>query len=292
MRYPKPAITFEEQLDILQQRGLTVSDRDRALHWLRHISYYRLSAYYLPFKEGDAFRPGTDFDDIAGLYIFDRKLRLLVLDAVERIEVAVRTSITYEIAHAYGPFGHVDSTNFSPQFNHVRFIEELATEEERARETFASHFRNKYTSEPHLPVWMATELLSFGTISRLFKALAPELKQRISSEYCVDEQFLASWLHALTYLRNVCAHHKRLWNRHFAIKPRFPSRSLAWPHGVPDNGRMYGMLVVLQHMLAIASPRCQWRARLFELFDVHPRVPLDSMQIPGDWRAKKLWRSD
>ncbi|MEO7149850.1 MAG: Abi family protein [Rhodanobacteraceae bacterium] len=122
MRYLKPALTFEEQLDLLHQRGLIVCDADRALHWLRNISYYRLSAYCLPFKDGDAFRPGIAFDDIAGLYIFDRKLRLLVLDAIERIEVAVRTAVTYEIAHAHGPFGHTDPANFAPGFDHARFM--------------------------------------------------------------------------------------------------------------------------------------------------------------------------
>ena len=77
MHYDKPALTFEEQLELLRQRGLEVADPERAIRWLRHVSYYRLSAYCLPFKEGEAFRPGTDFDDVAGLYIFDRKLRLL-----------------------------------------------------------------------------------------------------------------------------------------------------------------------------------------------------------------------
>jgi abortive infection bacteriophage resistance protein len=133
-------------------------------------------------------------------------------------------------------------------------MDELEIEEGRAQETFASHFRSKYTAEPHLPIWMAAELLSFGTISKLYKTgLAPAIKQRIAAAYGVDAQFLASWIHSLSYVRNVCAHHKRLWNRTLGIKPRFPSRSITWPHLVPDNARLYGTLVVLRHMLAIAS---------------------------------------
>lgn len=290
MHYSKPALTFDEQLDLLRQRGLSIPDADRAMRWLVKVSYYRLSAYFLPFKDGDTFLAGTDFNDVAGLYIFDRKLRLLVLDAIERIEVAIRTAMTYEIAHAYGAFGHADPENFAPSFEHGRFMSELDVEETRAKETFASHFRQKYTSEPHLPVWMATELLSLGTVSKLYGALAPALKQRIAATYGVDEQFLRSWLHALNYLRNVCAHHKRLWNRQFAIRPRFPSRSLAWPHHVPDNSRLYGMLVVLRHMLRVTSPGCRWRERLWELLDAHPTVPMDAMKIPPDWRSRGLWR--
>ncbi|PKM16719.1 MAG: hypothetical protein CVV12_01190 [Gammaproteobacteria bacterium HGW-Gammaproteobacteria-2] len=290
MHYPKRALSYSDQLAQLQRRGLQVDDPVRALHWLQHVSYYRLSAYFLPFKDSEDFRPGTEFDDVAGLYIFDRKLRLLLLDAIERIEVALRTAITYEIGHAYGPFGHTDSANFSPRFNHAKFMEELGKEERRAKETFAAHFRRKYTAEPHLPVWMATELLSFGTVSMLYGGLAPAIKRRIASKYGIPDSHFASWMHALSYVRNVCAHHKRLWNRQMGIKPQLPSRSTAWPHDVLDNGRLYCILVVLQHMLKVVSPRCHWRDRLFELFDMHPNVPLTAMQIPNGWRTKAIWR--
>lgn len=291
MRYAKPALSFDQQLSLLRERGLTIHDPDRALHWLRNVSYYRLSAYCLPFKDGDAFRPGTKFDDIAGLYIFDRKLRLQVLDAIERIEVAIRTAVTFEIAHAHGAFGHADPANFAPGFDHARFMAELGTEELRAKETFAAHFRRKYNEEPHLPVWMATELLSIGTISKLYQSLEPKIRQRIAAAYGVDAQFLISWLHALTYIRNVCAHHKRLWNRQLAIRPRFPSRSLAWPHQVPDNGRLYAVLVVLQHMLRVVSPHCHWRERLFGLLAEHPNAPLEAMKFSVDWQRLALWRN-
>ncbi len=120
MRYDKPALTFDEQLALLQQRGLHVPDTARARHWLQRVSYYRLSAYFLPFKHGELFRAGTDFDDVAGLYVFDRKLRLLVLDAIERIEVAMRTAVTYEVGHRFGAFGHTDPANFSPHFEHTK----------------------------------------------------------------------------------------------------------------------------------------------------------------------------
>ena len=290
MHYAKPALTFEDQLDLLRNRGLTVRDQERALRWLHSVSYYRLSAYCLPFKDGETFRLGTDFNDIAGLYIFDRKLRLLVLDAIERVEVAIRTAVTYEIAHAYDPFGHTDPANFAPGFDHMRFMAELQDEERRARETFASHFRQKYPEEQYLPVWMATELLSFGTISKLFQSLQPSIRQTIAASYIVDAQSLGSWLHALTYVRNVCAHHKRLWNRALAIRPRFPSRSLDWPHHVPDNGKIYAVLVVLRHLLRIVSPGSLWRERLFELLHAHPDVSLDPMKFAPEWQQKSLWR--
>ena len=290
MRYSKQALSFPDQLSQLQQRGLHVADPARAVHWLQRVSYYRLSAYCLPFKDGENFRPETEFNDIAGLYIFDRKLRLLVLDAIERIEVALRTAITYEIGHVYGSFGHADPANFSPGFDHAKFMAELSQEERRSRETFVAHFRGKYTSERHLPVWMATELLSFGTVSLLYKALRPAIKRSIATEYGVSDRNLASWLHALSYIRNVCAHHKRLWNRELAVKPQFPTRSRAWPHVVQGNQRLYCILVVLQHMLKVVAPRCHWRSRLIALLGEHPNVSLAAMQIPVDWRTRGIWR--
>lgn len=290
MRYLKPALTFDQQLDLLRQRGLTVHDPARALRWLRSVSYYRLSAYFLPFKDGEQFRPEADFNEIAGLYIFDRKLRLLVLDAIERIEVAIRTSVTYAIGHGYGAFGHTDPANFAPGLDHPRFMDGLLNEEQRAKETFASHYRKQYTEEPHLPVWMATELLSLGTISKLYQSLDPRLKQKVAAPYNVDAQFLVSWLHTLTYVRNVCAHHKRLWNRHLAIKPRFPSRSLAWPHQVPDNGRLYAVLVVLRHMMMVNSPNSKWAGRLHDLLAAHPAVPQAAVGFPSGWQKLATWR--
>lgn len=293
MRYLKPPLTFDQQLDLLRQRGLTVHDPARALRWLRSVSYYRLSAYFPPFKDGEQFCPEVDFNEIAGLYIFDRKLRLLVLDAIERIEVAIRTSVTYEIGHAYGTFGHTDPANFAPKFDHQRFMRELLDEERRAKETketFALHYRKQYAEETHLPVWMATELLSFGTISRLYQSLHPKLKQKVAAPYDVDAQFLVSWLHTLTYVRNVCAHHKRLWNRHFAIKPRFPSHNPAWPHQVPDNKKLYAVLIVLRHMMMVNSPNSKWAGRLHDLLAAHPTVPQSAMGFPTGWQKLATWR--
>jgi abortive infection bacteriophage resistance protein len=289
MRYAKPALTFEQQIDLLQGRGLAIPDRPRAKHWLGHISYYRLSAYLLPFKDGDTFRPGTTFDSVAGLYIFDRKLRLILLDAIERVEVALRTCLTYELSHAHGVFGHTDSRNFEPRFRHDRFMEQLAKAEADSKETFVSHYRRKYTSERHLPVWMATELLSLGQLSRLYEASHPNVKRAFARDLNAGDRVVASWLHTLSYVRNVCAHHSRLWNRELAIKPVLPRLTPAWPYRVPSNERLYCVLVILRHTLMRISPRCLWHERLLALFDGHPEVSLDAMQIPADWRTAPLW---
>ncbi len=273
----------------MQDRGLTIRDRGRALRWLEKISYYRLSAYFLPFKQDDAFVPGTEFNDIAGLYIFDRKLRLLVLDAIERVEVAVRTAITYEISRTYGSFGHIDPANFDPRYRHAELLRDIRTEEARAGETFVQHFRNKYTSEPDLPVWMATELLSFGAISLMYRYMPPALKSSIARPFGVPDSFFARWLHSLSYVRNVCAHHKRLWNREFAIRPPLPTRTVAWAATIPDTGRMYCALAILRHLLIVVSPGCLWKTRLEALLAQHPQVSRQAMGFDPNWQSRSLW---
>jgi abortive infection bacteriophage resistance protein len=294
MRYNKPALTFDQQYDLLLDRGLIIQDRLRAQRWLRHISYYRFSAYFVPFKVAhDRFATGTTFDQVAGSYIFDRKLRLILMDAIERLEVALRTGLTYGISHQYGPFGHVDPLNFDARFDHEEFMEELAQAEEQSRESFLTHYRNKYVAEDHLPLWMASELLSFGRLSRVFKNTHPDVKKSFARRLDVpDVKIISSWLHTLNYVRNVCAHHSRLWNREIAVKPILPRASPAWPYQVPGTDRLYQVLVIIRHALVRTWPQCRWRERLFELFDQHPSTDLAAMQIPTDWRTVPPWTGD
>ena len=274
MDYRKPALSFEAQLHQLKERGLAVADEAGALRWLSQVSYYRLSAYSLPLRRDDRFVAGTDFGDIVVLYDFDRRLRLLMLDAIERIEVSVRTALTYEIAHAYGPFGHVEPLNFDPAFRHARFMGELAREEARAKETFAEHFRSKYTSEVHLPIWMATELISFGALSQLYAHASPAIRRRVASRYGVPENIVGNWLHVLSYVRNVCAHHKRLWNRVLAIRPMIPRNDQVLS-GLPiNNQRFASILAVSVHLLQRIAPASAWPSRVGELFEESPFVPL------------------
>jgi abortive infection bacteriophage resistance protein len=289
MRYQKPALTYEQQFDLIVSRGLNVEDRLRLIRWLKHVSYYRLSAYFKPFKTEDWFNEEATFNLVAGLYIFDRKLRLVLLDAIERIEVAIRTDLTYEITHKYGPFGHMRSSNFDPRFDHAALVKELLQAEGDSRESFVTHFRKKYNKEPDLPLWMASELLSFGRVSKLYRACIPDIKRKIASRYNVHDSILITWFHSLSYVRNVCAHHSRLWNRELAIKPSIPNVSRAWPYQVPNNDRLYVMLVIVRHCLLITNPRCKWRERLFKLFDEHPEIDLSAMGIPKDWRNLMPW---
>jgi abortive infection bacteriophage resistance protein len=291
MRYEKPARVFESQLDLLVGRGLTVANRLVAIRWLKNVSYYRLSAYMLPFKAAgvEAFIPGTTFEQITDLYRFDRRLRLILLEAIERIEIALRAAVTYELAICKGPFAHTERRNFDCRFDHQKMLDEIATMERDSNETFVVHYRDKYFSEPHLPIWMATELLSFGYLSRMYAAVEPAIKNKFARGFDVDKMYVQNWTHVLNYVLNVCAHHCRLWNRELAIKPRLPAVARNWPYGEVPNDRLYSVLVIVRHSLSRLFPNTGWHRRLFALFDEFPQVPRERMGIPENWREIAPW---
>ncbi len=149
--YSKPPLTFEEQLNRLIERGLIANDKSFAISKLSTISYYRLSAYWYPFRQrnsdskvADTFSPNTTFEKCFSLYEFDRKLRLLALDAIERIEVTIRTKITYFLAHSYGAFGYRNPKNFHPKFFHERWWADVEREADRSGDEFVTHYKKEY----------------------------------------------------------------------------------------------------------------------------------------------------
>ena len=245
MKYSKPHLPYEDQVDLLIRRGLGCPDKASALFWLKRIGYYRLSAYFIPFKDAATgnFRPGTTFEQIIDLYRFDADLRRLVREALDRIEISVRAVITYEIGKDLGVFGYADAANFAATFNHADFMRILRREEGRSTEVFIGHYRTKYTSEPELPVWMATELISFGALSKMYEHLRTSLRKKIAREFNQPQPVFVSWVHALTAIRNVCAHHSRLWNRELAVKPELP---VAWKASGIGNDRFYVIALIIR----------------------------------------------
>jgi abortive infection bacteriophage resistance protein len=288
--YRKPALSLQDQLGKLKMRGMVFADEGVAIQWLSTISYYRLSAYFYPFKQADeSFAQGTSFETIRMLYSFDRKLRLLMLDAIERIEIALRTAITYHLSMKLGAFAHCRPEAFQTGFRHTDFMEEVRYAEAQSYETFVRHFRAKYTTERDLPIWMATELLSFGVVSRLLAYLRGDVLKQVARAFNTTEIFLASWMHSLSYVRNVCAHHGRFWNRRLTVKPKLPSAKPWFPYIVERNDSVYSVLVVVHHLLKAIAPTEQWANMVVDAFDQYPEVPLSSVGMPLDWKARHPW---
>lgn len=293
--FDKPALSLDEQLELLSSRGLVIQDPSHALHYLRYIGYYRLSGYFRPFQypndPAHTFQAGTTFNQVLQLYIFDRKLRLLVMDAMERIEVAVRSAISNVMSQEYGAHWYLKRDLFSQQFAFSDFLETVRKEtgyyNKNRQNVFCRHYYNSY-SEPELPPsWMVMEVISFGTLSQVYSHLTNKEDQKaISKEFGLHYTILISWLHALTYLRNMCAHHERLWNRVFTIKPK---KAKKFAEHFRDNTRFYAQAAVINVFLRVIADGSSWQKRLKELLEEYPEIDTKKMGFPEGWAQHAFW---
>jgi abortive infection bacteriophage resistance protein len=227
MKYEKAPLPVDAQIDRLVSRGLLVEDRARAEASLLAISYYRLSGYFVPFErrrgEVHEFRPGTRFEDIVDLYTFDHKLRILVFDALERIETAFRTQLIYRLSLAHGGWWFENEALFYNPESRAHFLEELDREVNRSKEIFIRHYHERYGNPPRPPAWISFEVVSLGQLSKLFRNLRPsDAKKQVAAYFGVGAPVLESWLECLTNIRNTCAHHARLWNKTLVTRPKMP----------------------------------------------------------------------
>lgn len=295
VKYAKPPLTLQQQVALLVARGMA-GDPALMLQRLSVVNYYRLSGYWHPFKQSDSsFHPGTNFDAVWRRYVFDRKLRLLVIDAIERIEVTVRTQLAYLHALTSGdPFAYAVDQAALPGLNQDdrdRFLYDLQHETSASKETFAEHFRNRYGDQhAHMPVWMAAEVMTFGCMLTFYRGSPPQIKKDIAAVFGVHDVVLSSWLFALNVVRNVCAHHGRLWNRELRIKPKIPDRNLAWHQPVEiDNSRLFGVMTLCKHCLNRVAPQSHWPDRWHSLLREFPDVPRRNMGMPDNWQNCPIW---
>jgi abortive infection bacteriophage resistance protein len=293
MEYTKPALTYEQQADQLIARGL-IADREHLINSLKSVNYYRLSGYWFPFREypKDNFKTGTRFETIWRRYAFDRRLRLLVMDGIERFEIALRTDVTYHISHTHGAFGYAQPRalpNLAPD-DHARLMTALRTEYGKSKEAFAIHFSTKYGDEHDgLPIWMVTELMTMGQLFTLVRGLPKGMLKSIAKSYSLAAPVLFSWLGTLHAVRNICAHHSRLWNKELGYKPTFPE-SPEWtsPVAVSDR-RIFGVLTILKYMMDRIAPQSSWPQRLVQLIGEYPEIPRRDMGFADNWMDVPMW---
>ncbi|NEX60196.1 Abi family protein [Noviherbaspirillum galbum] len=321
--YKKPHLSYQQQLDLLKQRGLTISNEQDALRMLEVLGYYRLSGYLYPFRKFpalgttpfrrlDEFIAGTTFQHAVDLYHFDSELKLLIMSAIEKIEVAVRAKIAYHMG-GVDPFCYANPVHLDPKFSKLRFHrvsgdpmpsyfdewqKKFGENFTRSNEEFINHFRSNYA--PPLPIWIAIEVWDFGLLSRFYAGLLHADRIAVTPHFGLgsEESLFASWLRALNYLRNVCAHHSRLWNRSLVDQPKSPKRGMipkldhivGQPHAMLH---LYGILCILQHLLKQIDSNNVWGEKLKRLLATFPTLPavatLHAMGFPANWHNEALW---
>ncbi len=292
--YTKPPLTYAEQITQLQARGLEIINTPRATHLLESISYYRLSGYWYPMlvdKSNHVFKPNSTFQNSFNLYCFDRRLRVFIIRELEKIEVSIRAKMIYILSHEYGAFWYQNPALFRSHVNHSKILGSLEDEYKRSDEEFINAFQNKY-SDPLPPSWMTLEITSFGTLSFLFSNLKPgRTKRRISKYFGLNDRTFASWMHSIVYLRNVCAHHSRLWNRIMSIQPVVPhTADKQWLNQIQvANNKSYYMLSIILYLMQTINPTNTIVERFSELLKEYPNVHLGAMGFPNDWKKEPLW---
>lgn len=229
--YSKPPLAPLQQRQLLESRGLVFQDAAAAEKFLKYNNYYRFSAYTYVFEFANVqgavrqhrFAHGTTFERIQDLYQFDCELRNHLLKAIEKLEVGIKTALCLELAlFTRDSHWYMDAQYFQHWFNHNDFLDLCEDEFQSSQETFVQHYKNTY-SDPYLPPsWMMIEILSFGSCSKLISGLRTANQRKVAHQFDLPPEALVSWCRALVYIRNLCAHHARLWNRHFVIAPFIP----------------------------------------------------------------------
>jgi abortive infection bacteriophage resistance protein len=290
---------------------MIIPDKAQGIEALRRIGYYRLSGYWFPFREridssiGDSFRPKTELSQIVDLYVFDKRLRLLISDALERVEIGLRGDIALHLG-ALSPWAHRDADTFSAYFretvdgdktSHSIWLAKADELFRRSREEFAKHFREKYDVEA--PIWIAVESWDFGTVSRLINGLKDTDLQTLADRYHIPRrELLISWVNCLNSVRNACAHHNRVWNRGLINQPGLKKKDdipllKHWLDDSSTTKRVYAVVSILQYLLGTIHPKSTWGERLKKLIRTFPSgngLTFSSSGFPSNWENLELWR--
>lgn len=286
MEFQKPPKTINEQISLLKSRGLVVLDESKLGRYLRNISYYHLSIYFKHFQKDDAFIEGTTFEDVLNIYVFDQKLRLLLLDVLERIEKSFKCRLAYEMSVSYGDSHWLSREEyFDDKRTHSDRIGKILDDLEFSKETCIRHYYEKYNSPKDPPIWMIIEAITFRQCAMIYGLLQKDNQRLVANTYGINKIFIYNWMYALSIIRNFCAHHSRLWNNEFIIR-------LNQRHGIygkffdnSNGNRLFNYLVVMQIINCKFNPDSKWMERLESIIGEH-KINVSHMGFPNDWRDR------
>lgn len=294
--YTKEYQNAETLVRLLQERGLAIDNPGKAARYLNTIYYYRLSAYLHPLlafpKAANRYKSGASFRQALMLYRFDKKLRLLIFNEIEKIEVAVRTAIIDESAvELHSPFWMTEEQHFKDKGRFGKALKLIEHELGRTHEEFIVHFRDTY-SDAYPPAWMLSEILPLGVITNLFTNLrSPRIKKRVAQRFGLQVPVFNSWMTVVTLTRNYCCHHARVWNKQNTIMPMAPMRTVRpWLTLETNPLRAYYDLCIIKYLLDAISPGNDMKAKIESLLRAYPQADTAAMGFPDGWEREPLWQ--
>jgi abortive infection bacteriophage resistance protein len=310
----KDSRTIAEQIALLKLRGMLMNDEQEAAFYLNHISYYRLKGYWWDMQAdhiNHTFAPNSHFEDVIARYHFDRQLRLILFDAIEFIEIALRTKLIYHLSQAYGGLWYLNEVLFENSTLHAKHIENLKNEFAMSGEIFAKDFRTKHPTESTDPkiwissenpdVWLILETATFGVLSKIYKNLKHQLPQKsiIANEFGLNlHSELSSWLEAVSYLRNMVAHHSRVWSRSMVKRITLPKTTrnlwlnpttISIQEGI-QRPKPFLLISTMIYLCNAINPNNEIKNKLFALFKSNPNIPIYKLGFFNNWQNEPLWK--
>lgn len=301
--------TIDEQISLLRAKGMEFTDLTEAKKVLARISYFRLKYFWTDLiddsTDGD-FMSGTSFDMVMERYNFDHNLRLVLFDAIEIIEVAFRAKIIYHMSRVAGNgLWYLDSSLFENVDRHQDFVLDLKYEFERSTEPFAKKYIENHpdwqgeSMEGDNPdAWMIIEVASFGMLSKMYKNLKNQLPQKsaIANDFGLySSREFSNWIEIISLIRNIIAHHSRLWNRSLGKKisniKRFRNLWLNNDFSEAQKKKPYAIVCALVYLCNTVSGNNSVRDKIKALFDSgSSSIPVQKIGIPANWRHEPIWQ--
>jgi abortive infection bacteriophage resistance protein len=296
--YLKACTLPQDLIPLLKSRGLSIPDESKAISYLTNIGYYRLSAYCHPLlqdpKTAHRYKPGASFDLVMKMYLFDRKLRVLLFNEIEKIEVAIRSAITNLVSDALNDvFWMTNASYFNSATGFSKSLSLIQSEINRTKEEFIGHFKNKYI-EPFPPAWMISEIIPLGVLCGIYNNLkSTRIRKRIAVHFALPVPVFSSWILILANLRNVCCHHNRVWNKdHLVIPADLRNPVFPWiDSSVTDTKRVYFRLCVIKYLLFTVSLDNCFTDKLKTLLAEYPTIDVCAMGFPANWEIEPLWKT-
>lgn len=281
---------------LLKERGLEIDNLQRAEHYIRNIGYYRLSAYMYPLlripKGEHLFKPKSKFQDALNLYRFDKKLRLLLFNEIEKVEIALRSALANIVAEETDNiFWMTDASMFANTEKFNRTMALIDKELKNSKEEFIVHFKEKY-SNPYPPAWILVEILPLGVVTRIYENLADNaLRKKVAARFSLPVPVFISWITVITLTRNTCCHHARVWNKENPITPMIAKKpSRPWVSASISPNRTFFDICIIKWFIDLVSPGNDMKRHLQRLLVDFPMIDTKAMGFPADWLDEPLWK--
>lgn len=294
-KFTKTYSNSTDLVKLLKTRGMRITNEQKAKHQIDNIGYYRLSAYMYPLikqpKKLHQHKDGTSFENVMTLYRFDKKLRMLLFNEIEKVEIAIREAVMNITAEISGDDYWITNSDhfinpriFNDTFNLIEKEYHKSTEE------FIQHFKKEYV-DPFPPVWILGELLSMGTVNMAYRNLKEnKIRKEISLRFGLQPKVFESWFTTLTLVRNACCHHARMWNKTNVILPMVPKTLYyPWVSSPPLPQKAYFNICIIKYFLNTISPNNNMSAKAIQLFKSFPGIDIQAIGFPNGWETEPLW---